>query len=77
MGGSIKAAPLGCGYLLEKAVEIFRSMTGDNKILCLRFDNQLESDGIAAGWHPTEATNKKATQKLIEIINYPTTSSGM
>ena len=42
--------------------------SGDEKIACLRFDTQVEADGIAADWHPSEATHTKAAQKLADFI---------
>ena len=32
------------------------------------FDTQVEADGIAADWHPSEATHTKASQKLADFI---------
>lgn len=53
---------------IEAAAEEYTGETGDEKITCMMFDNQQESDGIAADWHPTEATHKKAAEKLAAKI---------
>ena len=53
---------------IEEAVAAYSAETGDTKVTCMQFDGQLESDGIAADWHPTEATHAKAAEKLEEKI---------
>ncbi len=56
-----------CPYV-EAAVNDFKAETGDEKISFLKFDNQSQSDGIAADWHPTERTHAKAAAKLAEKL---------
>ena len=53
---------------IEAAVADFKAETGDENIYTMQFDNQSEADGIAADWHPTEATHTKASQKLAEKL---------
>lgn len=53
---------------IQRAVEQYRSETADEKIYLMKFDRQRASDGMVAGWHPTERTNVKAAKKLIEEI---------
>ena len=59
---------------VEKAVQDYQELTGDTNIYAMKFDVQLESDGYAADWHPTEATHEKAAKKLTakiqEIMNW-------
>lgn len=52
-----------CGEV-ESAVREYSEATGDDNVYYLTLDNQQEADGIAADWHPTEATHKKASEKL-------------
>ena len=56
-----------CPYV-EAAVKQYSDETGDGKVEYLMFDQQDQSDGLAADWHPTEATHTKASQKLAEKI---------
>ncbi|MDD6052124.1 MAG: GDSL-type esterase/lipase family protein [Clostridiales bacterium] len=49
---------------VEKAVAAYRAETGDQQIACMPFMPQLVEDGYAADSHPTEATHRKAAQKL-------------
>lgn len=53
---------------VEAAVSEYAKETDDSNVYCMMFDNQQETDGIAADWHPTEATHKKASDKLVEKI---------
>lgn len=59
---------------VEIAVQDYQELTGDTNIHTMKFDVQLESDGYAADWHPTEATHEKAAKKLTakiqEIMNW-------
>ena len=53
---------------INAAVNEIKTDTNDKKVSALRLNNQSESDGIAADWHPTERTNKKAaTTVILEI----------
>ncbi|WEK53548.1 MAG: SGNH/GDSL hydrolase family protein [Candidatus Cohnella colombiensis] len=54
--------------LVEQAVADYTKETGDNKIGTMKFDVQSAVDGYAADWHPTEATQSKAAEKLIAKI---------
>ena len=54
--------------MLEQAAAAYTNETGDANISVLKFDVQSEADGFAADWHPTEATNTKAADKLIAKI---------
>lgn len=53
---------------VEEAVARYRRETGDEKVCSMRFAEQLQEDGLAADWHPTEATHTKAAKKLTDEI---------
>lgn len=53
---------------LEKAVQDYAAVTGDDRISCLRFAVQDPADGYAADWHPTAETHAKAAQHLTSAI---------
>ena len=53
---------------VEKAAELYKQKTKDNKIYAMSFDVQLEEDGYAAGWHPSDKTYTKAAEKLTKKI---------
>lgn len=54
---------------VEMAKYAYTKETGDENIAVLKFDQQDQAaDGLAADWHPTEATHEKAAQKLTEEI---------
>ena len=61
MGADLNAA-------MEEAVGRYQAETSDGKVFSMLFENQSSSDGRAAGWHPTERTNEKAAQRLVEEI---------
>ena len=52
----------------QKAVQEYKSQTGDTNIECMKFDIQQREDGLAADWHPTEKTHTKASMKLTAKI---------
>ncbi|MCQ2597194.1 MAG: GDSL-type esterase/lipase family protein [Treponema sp.] len=53
---------------IETAVNKFKAEFPSAKIKTLTFPVQLESDGIAADWHPSAVTHEKMSQKLSEFI---------
>ncbi len=53
---------------VEKAVEMFRKEFPSAQIKALTFPVQLESDGIAADWHPSAVTHEKMAVQLSEFI---------
>ena len=53
---------------VEKAVAAYSAETGDRNIACMKFEEQLASDGYAADWHPTAVTHGKAAEKLVRNI---------
>lgn len=53
---------------VEKAAADYSAATGDQHIACMAFTPQLPEDGLAADYHPTEATHQKAAQRLAERI---------
>lgn len=53
---------------VENAVASYLALTGDTRISSFQFDLQLAEDGYAADWHPTEATHKKAANKMAEVL---------
>jgi lysophospholipase L1-like esterase len=56
---------------IEVAVKEYKLQTGDIKIDCMKFDLQLETDGIGGDWHPSTATHEKMSNKLCtKIIEY-------
>ncbi len=59
---------------VKKGMNAYIEETGDTKISYLAFSQQSEGrNGLAADWHPTEATHiesaDKLTEALLEIIN--------
>lgn len=53
---------------MHNAVDAYASETGDEKVSYMDFAVQAAADGLAADWHPTEATHAKAAEKLAEEI---------
>lgn len=51
-----------------EAVELFKKDFPKTCAEFLPFTQQLESDGIAADWHPSAVTHKKAANKLVAVI---------
>ena len=56
-----------CPYA-EKAVATYKAETGDTRISFYRFNEQLDEDGRAADWHPSQRTHRKTADKLMNII---------
>jgi hypothetical protein len=54
--------------VVEDAVTIFKNETYDSKIYIMRFEVQLESDGIGTDWHPSLKTHDKIAKQLISKI---------
>jgi len=53
---------------VEKAVKLFKKEFPSAKIKTLTFPEQLESDGIAADWHPSAVTHEKMARQLSAFI---------
>ena len=54
---------------IEQVVEKYSKDSGDKNVYSMKFDQQnMELDGIAADWHPSEKTHEKAATKLTEEI---------
>ncbi len=53
---------------VEKAAASYTAHTGDSNIACMPFVPQLEEDGRAADYHPTETTHQKAAETLAHSI---------
>lgn len=53
---------------IETAVKTFINETNDFKIHTMRFEVQLESDGIGTDWHPSIETHNKIAKQLIQKI---------
>jgi lysophospholipase L1-like esterase len=53
---------------VREAVELFKKDFPKTCAEFLPFTQQLESDGIAADWHPSAVTHKKAANKLVAVI---------
>lgn len=56
-----------CPYI-ERIVSEYSDETGDKNITSFRFDVQLPEDGLAANYHPTARTHKKASEKLAAYL---------
>ena len=59
---------------VREAVELFKKDFPKSCAEFLPFTQQQESDGIAADWHPSAVTHKKAAEKL---TNYLVSLSGL
>jgi lysophospholipase L1-like esterase len=58
-------------YLFDEiaaGVEEYKRQTGDTQIDTMKFDIQLETDGIGGDWHPSTATHEKMSNKLYEKV---------
>lgn len=53
---------------IEDMVKSYKAETGDSEVFALKFENQRDSDGIAADWHPSEKTHAKAAALLTKKI---------
>ena len=53
---------------VEQAAANYTAQTGDTNIACMPFTPQLEADGFAADYHPSETTHQKAAEKLAVYI---------
>ena len=53
---------------LEKAVEQYKSESGDERISTMMFDEQKPEDGLVADYHPTAVTHTKAAEILANEI---------
>lgn len=54
---------------VELALKDYTSETGDTNVDFMMFDQQnMNEDGIAADWHPSEKTHEKAAEKLAAKI---------
>lgn len=53
---------------VEEAVATYNAETGDSSVYAMQLPNQSEADGIAADWHPTEATHEKTAEIVAERI---------
>lgn len=54
---------------VEDAVAAYTAATGDTKVTCyLATQQDVESDGAGANWHPSEATQQKAAHEVAEHI---------
>ncbi len=56
-----------CPYV-EKVAEEYINQTGDANITTFRFAVQIPEDGLAANYHPTSATHKKAAASLTAFL---------
>ena len=53
---------------VEETAAIFENENNDSKIHTIRFDVQIESDGIGIDWHPSLKTHDKMAKQLISKI---------
>ena len=56
-----------CPYV-EKVAAEYTKQTGDENISTFRFTVQLPEDGLAADYHPTALTHRKASEKLAAYL---------
>ncbi len=56
-----------CPYVEKLAAE-YSKQTGDENITTFHFTEQLPEDGLAANYHPTAVTHKKAAEKLTAYL---------
>ena len=55
--------------LVERAVENHKASTGDERVTSYRTEPlDAERDGVGTHWHPTEATQQKDADALVEVI---------
>ena len=54
--------------MARKAVDRYRKETGDSRISFHWFKEQLDEDGRAADWHPSQKTHCKVSEQLAQII---------
>ena len=53
---------------VEQAAANYTAQTGDTNIAYMPFTPQMEADGLAADYHPSETTHQKAAEKLAAYI---------
>lgn len=53
---------------VEAAAETFTKETGDDNISCLKFGTIMGNEGYSADWHPTEATQTRCADELIQHL---------
>lgn len=53
---------------VEAAAEAYTKETGDDNISCLKFGSIKSDEGYAADWHPTEATQTRCADELIQHL---------
>ncbi|NQX45477.1 GDSL family lipase [Paenibacillus tritici] len=53
---------------LEQAVDRYSRETGDSRISAMKFEVQLEEDGYAVDFHPSQLTHRKAADRLTAEI---------
>lgn len=53
---------------VSEAVDLFKKDFGDVKIKAVKIPVQLDEDGIASDWHPSEKTHEKVAKLLIEEL---------
>lgn len=55
-------------HKIEEAVDCFSQKSGDARISCMKFDDQLAEDGYGVMMHPSATTHEKAAKKLCSHI---------
>lgn len=53
---------------IEDAVAVYSKLLKDERISCMKFENQLKEDGHGVMMHPSAITHEKAAGKLISYI---------
>ncbi|MDF2589138.1 MAG: lipolytic protein family [Anaerocolumna sp.] len=53
---------------IEKQVHRFSDDKNDTNVYFMKFDVQMDEDGIGADWHPSIITHEKMAQKLSDTI---------
>lgn len=62
---------MGCNQLypyIEKAIEDFKTETGDERISSYESVTQVQSDGYGSDWHPSPVTQQKSAYVLADKI---------
>lgn len=54
--------------VLEQAVDRYARETGDSRISVMKLEVQLEADGHAVDYHPSQVTHRKAADRLASEI---------
>ena len=54
---------------VQKAVELYRQKTGDERITALHIEPHTDEAGYGADWHPSKLTHIRAAKEVTAKIN--------